>query len=97
MQAGLIRRLPEDERLVVVATNKNSGLGIIDTEYLTKRKVEVHLSNSDAYKRLTREQAIGQTNGVGRLIESFFGKWSDDMSEAEHTFLKRGLKCDRRG
>ena len=97
MQSGLMRRLAEDERLAVIATDKNSGLGIIDTEFLTKRGVEIHLNNGDTYKRLTRGEAVGQTEGVSRLIESFISKWSDDMSEAEYTFLKRGLKRDKRG
>ena len=68
MQSSLIQRIRADNRYTLVATDKNCGLAIADTEVITQLGVSDHLSNSDTYKRLTKGQAHGHLDGVERLI-----------------------------
>ena len=67
--------------------DKNCGLAIIETEFLTKRNISDHLSNQDVHIRLSRREALGQLEGVERLIEAFISKYSEMLSKAE----KQGL------
>ena len=95
MQSGLIKRLSKNEIHSIISSDKNCGLSIIETESLTERGIEDHLSNQDVYKRLSKGEAIGQLKGVERLIESFISEHCEHLSSAEYTYLKRGLKRDR--
>ena len=96
IQSSLIQRIRADNRYTVISTDKNCGLAIADTKVITQLGVSDHLSNSDTYKRLTEGQAHGQLDGVERLIASFISTHRDKLGDAEYTFLKRGLKRDRK-
>ena len=71
MMNGLIKKLGKNEMHKVISADKNCGFAIIETEHLTERGVSEHLGNPTVYKRLTQGEAIGQLQGVERLIESF--------------------------
>ena len=49
-----------------------------------------------SYKRLTKGQAHGHLGGVERLIAGFVSTHRDKLGDSEYTFLKRGLKRDRK-
>ena len=95
MQIGLIKRLGKNETHKIISADKNCGLAIVETEFLTERGISDHLSNQEVYKRLSKKEAVGQLEGVERLIESFISKYSEELSKAEYTYLKRGLARDR--
>jgi hypothetical protein len=96
MQSGLINKLSKNEIHKIISADKNCGLSIIETEFLTQRGISDHLSNSKVYKRLSKREALGQLEGVERMLQSFVSKHADRLSEAEYTYLKRGLKRDRK-
>ena len=68
---------------------------MIKTEFLTHQNISDHLSNPEVYKRLSRREALGQLEGVERLIDSFISKYSEMLPKAEYTYLKQGLARDR--
>ena len=88
MQIGLIKRLGKNETHKIISADKNCGLAIVETEFLTERGISDHLSNQEVYKRLSKKEAAGQLEGVERLIESFISKYSEELSKAEYTYLK---------
>ena len=79
----------------MTTADKNCGLVIAETEYLTEGGVREHLSNESVYKRLSKQEAMGQLQGVERLVMSFWNNHQNNMSRAELTFLRRGYKRDR--
>ena len=78
----------------MISADKNCGLAFVETECLTERGITDHLSNEDVYKRLSKREALGQLEGVERLMESFISQHCEGLSKAEYTYLKRGLKQD---
>ena len=56
------------------------GLAIIETKSLTKHNLSDHLSTQEVYKRLSRRKALGQSEGVEQLIESFIRKYREMLS-----------------
>ena len=95
LQEGLIKLLNKNTTYKVAAADKNCGLVIAETEYLTEGGVREHLSNENVYKRLSRREAMAQLQGVESLVMSFWHNNQGKMSRAELTFLRRGYKRDR--
>ncbi|KAL7553431.1 hypothetical protein ACHAWF_017429 [Thalassiosira exigua] len=92
MQQALTRRLKKNEEIKVIMADKNCGDACIDTEHLTERGVTEHLGNSKVYLRMTKKEAYAHLAGVERMVASFASKWQDNLSKAEHTYLRRGIK-----
>ena len=92
MQQALTRRLKKNEEIKVIMADKNCGDACIDTEHLTERGVTEHLGNSKVYIRMTKKEAYAHLAGVERMVASFASKWQDNLSKAEHTYLRRGIK-----
>ena len=92
LQSGLIRRLGKDDVFKVLTADKNCGSAIAEIEYVTEQSVREHLSNSNIYKRLSKGEATAQLKGVEMLIGAFYSAWQEELSKAEYTYLKRGLK-----
>jgi hypothetical protein len=51
---------------------------------------------SYAQKTHKKKKVFSQLSGVNRQTRSFVSKWQDDLSDVEYTYLKRGLKQDRK-
>ena len=95
LQSALVKKLGKNEVFKVMTADKNCGSAIAETECVTEQSVNEHLSNSDVYKRLSKGEATAQLKGVEMLIMAFYSAWQEELSKAEHTYLKRGLKRDR--
>ena len=95
MSSGLLKKVGKNEVHKIISLDRYCRLAIIETEFLTERNISDHLSNQDAYKRLSRREALGRVEGVERLIELFIGKYNEMLSKEEYTYLKRGLAQDR--
>ena len=95
MQSNLIKRLDKNETHTTISSDKNYGLAIIETDFLTKHNISDCLSNQEVYKRLSRREALGQLEGVERLNEPFVSKYIKVLPKADYTYLKRGLAQDR--
>ena len=74
LQCGIIHRITSDSRYKVLASDKNCGTAIMDTEYYTKNSVAEHLSDKTVYKRLTKGEARSYLTGVARLLEAFVSR-----------------------
>ena len=89
------KKFSEKEKYIIISSENNYGLAIIETKFLIKRNISNHLRNYEVYKRLSRGEAVGQLEGSERLIESFINKYSKVLSKVEYTYMKRGLAQDR--
>ena len=75
--------------------DKNLGQAITTTEFATKQTIEEHLSDGNVYRRLTEELASANQRGFEMKMESFINRVAPHVSDAEHIFLRRGLKTRR--
>ena len=89
---AMLKRLKKHKFLKIISADKNCGFVLIKTDHLTERGVNEHLKNAEVYCRLSKGVALAYLKGVEQLIENFISKYSECMSEAESTFLRRGLK-----
>ena len=55
------------------------------------------LDNATTYTWPTKKEVFSRLSRVDGLIECFVGKWKDERPEAEHMYLKGGLKQDQNG
>ena len=88
---NLIQFFRKNDNYIVVHADKNLGPCIIDRDYYIHKGCLEHLGNENNYKQLTKRGANNIMWNLRYKIGTFFGKYSEDLSPPEITFLNRAL------
>ena len=88
----MIKKLKKNETFKIISADKNCGFALIETEHLTEHGISEHLNDEYVSQRISKQLAYSYLLWVEMMLQSFYSKWQDAMSEAEHTYLKRGVK-----
>ena len=87
-----IDRLKDNDEFIVIEADKNLGGSILSRDEYISRGVSEHLSDTDVYEPLTKEQVWTKQHCLRYRINVFISKWSSDkygnvLSYAERHFL----------
>ena len=88
-QWGAIDALKNNERIMAVETDKNSGGAFIPRAVYTQSGVTEHMGDTEVYRRLSNLEAVCHEKILRAKILRFMEKWEHCLEPAEHTFLER--------
>ena len=90
-QWGAIDALKNNERIMAVETDKNSGGAFIPSEIYTQSGVAEHLGNTEVYQRLSNLEAVCHKKILRTKILHFIEKYKYCLEPVENTFLERAM------
>ena len=88
----MVKQFKKIETFKIISADKNCGFALIETEHLTEHGILEHLNDEYVSQRISKQLAYSYLYGVKMMLQSLYSKWQNVMSEAEHTYLKRGVR-----
>lgn len=93
-QRAILRSLRTSNTHLVLPTDKNLGLAILEREMYIKRCYQDHLLDTDTYKQLTPDEATASLGQLKQNIEHFIKTFHKKIKQSDQTFLTRSLETD---
>ncbi len=81
--------LQKDHHFIVIEGDKNTGACLLRRGFYNKSACTDHLSNTNVYQRISRQEAMQMNNILRYKIALFCQKHKMSMSKAEQDYLKR--------
>lgn len=96
LQHRLLRELANDNRFVIVPSDKNLGPALMDREIYIKRVLQDHLGNDKTYQQLSPQRAQCILQQVKSEVEHLIQEHKEILTTAERTWFERHLRRDHR-
>jgi hypothetical protein len=95
LQSNALRKLRDDEMIIVKPTDKNLGPAIMDKEDYINKVMTKHLSTND-YLRLTKQEALSKLSQLKDTLKNLITNNHNSLSQPELIYFQRGLKNQHR-
>jgi len=95
LQSNTLRKLRNNEMIIVKPTDKNLGPAIMDKEDYISKVLTEHLSTND-YLRLTKQEALSKLSQLKDTLKNLITTNQNSLSQPELIYFQRGLKNQHR-
>mmetsp|Transcript_1627 Transcript_1627/g.3754 ORF Transcript_1627/g.3754 Transcript_1627/m.3754 type:complete len:636 (-) Transcript_1627:2757-4664(-) len=93
-QRAALRYLRTSNNHIVLPTDKNLGLAILEREMYIQRCYKDHLLDTATYQQLTSEEAIASMDTLKAKLKEFISTFRKHIEHNDRTFLTRSLAMD---
>ena len=95
-QNNLMKKLKENEEIVIGMSDKNLGPIITERDTYIKKAFTDHLSDEITYEHLSQQQAYNSINSYKEKLEDILSKHKKELSHAEKLYFARSLHKQHR-